>query len=111
LGMGSIMIYGSYLPNDASIVQTSGVIAAADTVVALLAGLAIFPIVFGYGLEPGQGPGLVFITLTIAFGHMPGGQFFGTLFFLLLTVAAWTSAISLLEPIAAWLIETLGWSR
>ena len=110
LGMGS-SIYGSYLPNDASIVHTSGMIAAADTVVALLAGLAIFPIVFGYGLEPGQGPGLVFITLTIAFGHMPGGQFFGTLFFLLLTIAAWTSAISLLEPIAAWLIETLGWSR
>ncbi|MGE0486159.1 MAG: sodium-dependent transporter [Gammaproteobacteria bacterium] len=111
LGMGSIMIYGSYLPNDASIPQTSIIIAGADTLVALLAGLAIFPIVFGYGLEPGQGPGLVFITLTIAFGHMPGGQFFGGMFFVLLTVAAWTSAISLLEPVAAWMVESFGWSR
>ncbi|MEX2482006.1 MAG: sodium-dependent transporter [Gammaproteobacteria bacterium] len=111
LGMGSIMIYGSYLPNDASIMQTSGIIAGADTLVALLAGLAIFPIVFGYGLEPGQGPGLVFISLTIAFGHMPGGQLFGTVFFLLLSIAAWTSAISLLEPVAAWLVESRGWSR
>ncbi|MEQ8234064.1 MAG: sodium-dependent transporter [Gammaproteobacteria bacterium] len=111
LGMGSIMIYGSYLSNDASIAETAGIIALADTLVALLAGIAIFPVVFGYGLEPGQGPGLVFMTLTIAFGHMPGGQFFGTLFFLLLTVAAWTSAISLLEPVVAWLVESLGWGR
>lgn len=111
LGMGSIMIYGSYLPKDASITQTSLVIGFADTVVAILAGFAIFPIVFGFGLEPGQGPGLVFVTLTIAFGHMPGGQFFGSLFFILLTIAAWTSAISLLEPVVAWLVETVGWSR
>jgi len=111
LGMGSIMIYGSYLPNGTSIMQTAGIIAGADTVVALLAGLAIFPIVFGYGLEPGQGPGLVFVSLTIAFGQMPGGQVFGVLFFVLLSVAAWTSAISLLEPVAAWLVESLGWSR
>ena len=111
LGMGSIMIYGSYLPKSASITQTSLIIGAADTVVAMLAGFAIFPIVFGFGLEPGQGPGLVFVTLTIAFGHMPGGQLFGSLFFVLLTVAAWTSAISLLEPVVAWLVETVGWSR
>jgi NSS family neurotransmitter:Na+ symporter len=111
LGMGSIMVYGAYLPEDASIGQTSAFIAGADTLVAVLAGLAIFPIVFGYGLEPGQGPGLVFVTLTIAFGHMPWGQFFGTLFFLLLSVAAWTSAISLLEPVAAWLVESRDWSR
>ncbi len=111
LGMGAIMIYGSYLPQDAPIGQTAVIIAGADTVVALLAGLAIFPVVFGYGLEPGQGPGLVFVTLTIAFGHMPGGQLFGTLFFVLLTVAAWTSAISLLEPVVAWLVESIGWSR
>jgi neurotransmitter:Na+ symporter, NSS family len=111
LGMGAIMIYGSYLPQEASIPQTAFMIAGADTAVAVLAGLAIFPIVFGYGLEPGQGPGLVFITLTIAFGHMPGGQLFGALFFVLLSVAAWTSAISLLEPVVAWLIESAGWSR
>lgn len=111
LGMGAIMIYGSYLPADASIPRTIGTVAMCDTLVALLAGLAIFPIVFGFGLEPGSGPGLVFITLTIAFGHMPGGQIFGALFFVLLTVAAWTSAISLLEPVAAWLVESFGMSR
>jgi len=111
LGMGAIMIYGSYLPADASIPRTIGTVALCDTLVAVLAGLAIFPIVFGFGLEPGSGPGLVFITLTIAFGHMPGGQIFGALFFVLLSVAAWTSAISLLEPVAAWLVESVGVSR
>lgn len=111
LGMGAIMIYGSYLPADASIPRTIGLVAICDTLVAMLAGLAIFPIVFGFGLEPGSGPGLVFITLTIAFGHMPFGEIFGALFFVLLTLAAWTSAISLLEPVAAWMVETLGWSR
>jgi len=111
LGMGAIMIYGSYLPADASIPRTVGAVALCDTAVAMLAGIAIFPIVFGFGLEPSQGPGLVFVTLTIAFGHMPGGQFFGALFFVLLAVAAWTSAISLLEPVTAWFVESLGWSR
>lgn len=111
LGMGSIMIYGSYLPKTASIGQTAVIIGGADTLVAFLAGLAIFPIVFGFGLEPGQGPGLVFVTLTVAFGHMPGGQLFGALFFVLLSVAAWTSAISLLEPVVAWVVEAAGWSR
>ena len=73
LGMGAIMIYGAYLPEKASIAKTSITIAAADTIVALLAGLAIFPIVFSNGLEPGAGPGLIFQTLPIAFGHMPCG--------------------------------------
>ena len=111
LGMGSIIVYGAYLSKEASITQTTFIIGGVDTLVALLAGLAIFPIVFGYGLEPGSGPGLVFVSLTIAFGQMPGGQLFGTLFFVLLTVAAWTSAISLLEPVTAWLVETLKWGR
>ncbi|MBS1202854.1 MAG: transporter, partial [Chromatiaceae bacterium] len=83
LGMGAIMIYGSYLKSDASIAQTTIIIAAMDTLVALLAGLAIFPVVFAHGLEPAAGPGLVFKTLPIAFGEMPGGSFFGALFFLL----------------------------
>lgn len=111
LGMGSIIVYGAYLSKDTSILQTTFIIGAVDTLVAVLAGLAIFPIVFAYGLEPGSGPGLVFVSLTIAFGQMPGGQIFGSLFFTLLTVAAWTSAISLLEPITAWLIERFDWSR
>ena len=111
LGMGAIMIYGSYLPAESSIPRTVGMVALCDTLVAMLAGLAIFPLVFGFGLEPGSGPGLVFVTLTIAFGHMPGGQFFGALFFVLLAVAAWTSAISILEPVVAWQVESLNWSR
>ena len=78
---------------------------------ALLAGMAIFPLVFANGLEPGAGPGLIFQTLPLAFGHMAGGTFFGTLFFLLLTFAAWTSAISIIEPAVAWLVENRGLSR
>ncbi len=111
LGMGAIMIYGSYLSSKASIPRTVGIIALVDTLVALLAGLAIFPIVFAAGLEPAGGPGLIFKTLPVAFGQMPGGAFFGTLFFVLLLFAAWTSAISLLEPIVAWLVENRGVNR
>jgi NSS family neurotransmitter:Na+ symporter len=111
LGMGAIMIYGSYMPHDASIAKTSIIVAIADTIVALLAGLAIFPIVFANNLEPGSGPGLIFQTLPIAFGQMPGGSFFGTVFFVLLVFAAWSSAISLIEPAVAWLVENRRWSR
>ena len=111
LGMGAIMIYGSYMPHEASIAKTSIIVALADTAVALLAGMAIFPIVFANGLEPGAGPGLIFQTLPIAFGSMEGGTFFGTLFFILLVFAAWSSAISLIEPAVAWLVENKGWSR
>ena len=111
LGMGAIMIYGAYLPDDVSITRVTMTVALADTVVALLAGMAIFPIVFANGLEPGAGPGLIFQTLPVAFGAMPGGVLFGTLFFVLLVFAAWSSAISIIEPVVAWLVETKGWSR
>ena len=111
LGMGAIMVYGSYMPKDASIAKTTMAIVLMDTLVALVAGMAIFPIVFANGLEPGAGPGLVFVSLPIAFGQMPGGLFFGTLFFVLLAFAAWTSAISLLEPAVAFLVENLGVQR
>ena len=111
LGMGTIMIYGSYVPKDTSIASTSVMIALADTGVALLAGMAIFPIVFANNLEPGSGPGLIFQTLPVAFGNMTGGIIFGSLFFILLLVAAWTSSISLIEPLVTWLIETFGMSR
>ncbi|MEJ2141791.1 MAG: sodium-dependent transporter [Gammaproteobacteria bacterium] len=111
LGMGAIMVYGSYLPQDTSIAQTSVIIAVADTVVALLAGMVIFPIVFANGLEPGSGPGLIFQTLPLAFGHMPGGIFFGVVFFILLTFAAWSSSISLIEPAVAWMVENKGMER
>ena len=111
LGMGAIMIYGSYLPQHASIARTSMMVAGADTLVALMAGMAIFPIVFANGLAPGSGPGLIFETLPIAFGAMWGGAFFGTLFFVLLTFAAWTSSISLIEPAVAWLVENRNMNR
>jgi NSS family neurotransmitter:Na+ symporter len=111
LGMGTIMIYGSYVPKDTSIASTSIIIALADTGVALLTGMAIFPIVFANNLEPGSGPGLIFQTLPVAFGNMSGGIAFGSLFFILLLVAAWTSSISLIEPLVTWLIETFGLSR
>lgn len=111
LGMGAIMVYGSYLPKHASITQAVVVIALADTVVALLAGLAIFPIVFANGLAPDKGPGLIFQTLPIAFGHMEGGTLVGVSFFVLLVFAAWTSAISLIEPAVAWLVENRNMSR
>jgi len=111
LGMGAIMVYGSYLSKEHSIVQASIYIALADTVVALLAGMAIFPIVFANGLEPGAGPGLIFQTLPIAFGHMQGGTLVGVIFFTLLVFAAWTSSISLIEPAVAWLVENRGHTR
>jgi NSS family neurotransmitter:Na+ symporter len=111
LGMGAIMVYGSYLPDSASIAKTSIAVSLMDTLVALLAGLAIFPIVFANGLEPGAGPGLIFQTLPIAFGHMEYGAFFGMLFFVLLVFAAWSSSISLIEPAVAWLVENRGMTR
>lgn len=111
LGMGAIMVYGSYMPQNSSITSSALMIALLDSVVALMAGMAIFPIVFANGLEPGSGPGLIFQTLPIAFGSMPGGALFGTLFFILLVFAAWTSGISLIEPAVAWLVENKNISR
>ncbi|WP_303290490.1 sodium-dependent transporter [Marinobacter sp. SS5-14b] len=111
LGMAVMMAYGSYLPKNISIAKTSITVSVIDTGVALLAGLAIFPIVFANGLEPGAGPGLIFQTLPLAFGQMPMGALFGTLFFVLLVFAAWTSGISLLEPIVEWLEEQKGMNR
>ena len=111
LGMGSIMVYGAYMPKNLSIGTTVLTIATLDTLVALVAGMVIFPIVFADGLAPGAGPGLLFVTLPVAFGHMPfGGSFFATLFFILVSFAAWSSSISLIEPAMAWL-ERKGYSR
>jgi NSS family neurotransmitter:Na+ symporter len=109
--MGAVMAYGAYLPADTSIIRTSVAVVAADTAIALLAALVVFPIVFANGLDPAAGPGLVFQSLPLAFGQMPGGVIIATMFFLLLTFAAWTSAISLMEPAVAWFIETLNFTR
>ncbi|MGD2167743.1 MAG: sodium-dependent transporter [Gammaproteobacteria bacterium] len=111
VGMGAIMAYGAYLPEEASIARTSIAVVLADTGVALLAALVIFPIVFANGMDPASGPGLVFQSLPVAFGQMPGGVIVATIFFVLLTFAAWTSAISLMEPAVAWCMETLQLSR
>ena len=111
LGMAIMMAYGSYLGRDIPIGRTAVSVAIMDTVVALLAGLAIFPIVFANGLEASEGPGLIFVTLPLAFGNMPMGDLFGTLFFVLLLFAAWTSGISLLEPVVEWVEEKTSLGR
>ena len=116
LGMGAIMAYGAYMPREVtdpktgkkkpvSILSTVAIIAVLDTLVALGAGMAMFPLLFSGGLEVGQGPGMMFVTLPLAFGSIPGGVLFGTLFFLLVVCAAWSSSISLGEPVVAWLVE------
>jgi len=105
LGMGSIMAYGAYMPKDQDVTSTSFTVASLDTLVAILAGLAIFPIIFAFNLEPGSGPGLVFVSMLSAFNQMQFGQLIGPLFFILLSVAALSSSISLLEPGVAYLSE------
>jgi len=110
IGVGALITYGAYLPENVSLPKAAAIIAVADTIVALLAGFMIFPIVFQYNLTPGEGPGLIFATLPIAFGQMPGGMIFGVLFFLLLTFAAFTSSLAMLEPAIAW-FEDKGLSR
>ncbi len=105
LGMGSIMAYGAYMPKDQKVVSTSFTVASLDTLVAMLAGLAIFPIIFVFNLEPNSGPGLVFVSMLSAFNQMQFGQIIGSLFFILLSVAALSSSISLLEPGVAYLSE------
>ena len=111
VGVGGMITYGAYLPSSISIPRAGIAIAGADTLVAILAGLAIFPILFAAGLDAGQGPGLLFVTMPIAFGSMPGGVLFSTLFFFLISIAALTSTIGMLEPIIAWLEEKRGWTR
>ncbi len=99
VAMGLLMTYGSYVPKNVSLTKSALVIAGADTLVALLAGLMIFPLVFGNNLDPGSGPGLIFRTLPTAFAEMPGGRVFGVVFFILLAFAAVTSLIAIIEPI------------
>jgi NSS family neurotransmitter:Na+ symporter len=111
VGMGAIMAYGAYLPNEESIVRTSIAVVLADTGIAILAALVIFSITFQFGVDETSGPGLVFVSLPLAFGQMTGGVFVAVSFFVLLTFAAWTSAISLMEPAVTYFIEQLKYSR
>jgi len=111
LGMGTLITYSSYMGKRENLATTAVQVTVADTVIALLAGIAIFPAVFAFGIEPGAGPGLVFITLPNVFQQMPGGYFFCLLFFLLLAVAALTSSISILEVVVAYFVEELKLGR
>ncbi len=111
LGMAAMVTYGSYLDKDTNLVRSAVCVAAGDTLVAALAGLVIFPIVFTFQLEPSAGPGLLFRTLPIAFAQLPGGQIVALAFFILLSFAALTSAMSLLEVVTAYFIDEHKWSR
>ncbi len=111
LGMGAIMTYGSYLPDEENIPSAAVLISLADLGIAILAGFIIIPAVFAFGLEPSQGPALIFITLPAVFASLPLGNIIGGLFFLLLSIAALTSAISLLEVPVSYFIEEFKWNR
>jgi len=110
VGVGGIMIYGSYMGADVKLAQASAWIVLMDLCVALLAGLAIFPLLFAHNMDPAVGPGLVFVTLPIVFSEIPGGAIVAFIFFLLLTFAAITSSIALMSPATQRLVE-LGWRR
>lgn len=111
LGMGTIITYGSYLKKESNIQKNASIIPALDTLVAVFAGLLILPAVFSFGYEPQAGPGLVFQTLPKIFQAMTFGNIFGLLFFLMVLFAAVTSSISLLEVVAAFLIDTFSLKR
>lgn len=106
LGMGIMITYGSYIGEEINLGKTALQISILDTLIALLAGIAIFPAVFAYGVDPTSGAGLVFMTLPNVFSQMPGGYFFSVLFFLLIALAALTSTISLLEVVVAFLVDS-----
>ena len=110
VGTGALLTYGAYLSRDMSLPGPSWLIATSDTLAALLAGLAIFPIVFASGLDPAGGPGLMFISLPVALGGMPAGHFFSVLFFVLVFFAAFTSSLAMLEPFVSFM-EDKGYQR
>lgn len=111
LAMGAMMTYASYVRKEVNLSKMVVSVASIDTGIALLAGLIIFPAVFAFGMEPAAGPALIFHTLPVVFTQMPLGHVIGTAFFLLLTVAAITSTISLVEPIVTWFVDGLGIRR
>lgn len=111
IGMGALITYGSYLKKDSNIVKSSFIIAGLDSLIAILAGIAILPAVFALGFEPTAGPGLIFETIPAVFNNLPAGRIFGALFFLLVFFAAITSAISILEVVTSYLIDRFKISR
>ncbi|MFO8129400.1 MAG: sodium-dependent transporter [Bacteroidales bacterium] len=111
IGMGTLITYGSYIGKKDNLNNTAISVTAADTFIAILAGIAIFPAVFAFNINPAEGESLVFITLPNIFQQMPGGYFWGLLFFLLLVIAALTSTISVLEVVVAFFSEELNINR
>jgi len=111
LGMGAMLTYGSYMSEDNSIPKSALQIVTLDTVIALVAGMAIFTAVFAVGLDPAAGPGLIFHTLPGVFVKMPGGYIFSIIFFILLSIAALTSSISLLEVVVSYFVDEKKWKR
>ncbi len=110
LGMGCMITYGSYVDRKTTLPSSAIQVCTIDTLVALLAGMVIFPAVFAFGVDAGAGPGLTFVTLPGVFAKMPGGMIWSALFFILLFIAAITSSISLLEVVSAYFIDK-GWPR
>lgn len=111
IGMGVLITYGSYIQKKDNLANTAVSVTLIDTLVAVLAGMAIFPAVFSFGVSPESGPQLVFVTLPLIFENMMGGYFFSIIFFVLLALAALTSTISILEVVVAFMVEELGWTR
>ncbi len=111
IGMGAMITYGSYMSRRDNLPCATLQVSAMDTFIALLAGMAIFPAVFALGLQPGEGPGLLFKTLPSVFNQLPGGGVFSSLFFFLVVIAAITSGISLLEVVTAYMVDERGMSR
>lgn len=111
LGMGVMVTYGSYIPDKENLLTTSIQVSIADTLIATMAGIAIFPAVFAFGVEPSSGAGLVFMSLPNVFAQMTGGYFFGVAFFALLFLAALSSTISILESVVAFLVDNFKWER
>ncbi|MBO7466043.1 MAG: sodium-dependent transporter [Bacteroidales bacterium] len=111
IGMGALVTYGSYIRKEDNLFKTGVCVAGADTLIALLSGIAIFPAVFAFGMSPASGPSLVYEVLPNVFGSMPMGALFAVLFFLLLSIAALTSTISLLEIVVLWAVEELHMKR
>lgn len=111
IGAGVLMTYSAYLPNGVSIPRSAGLVAGCVVLISLMAGLAIFPIVFANGLAPSEGPNLIFVTLPVAFSSMPGGTLASIVFFGLISLGAFTTAVGMLEPVTAFLIEKTGKGR
>ena len=111
LGIGAMAIFGSYISKERSLMGESINICVLDTLVALMAGLVIFPACFAFGVDPGEGPGLVFVTLPNIFNQMSGGRLWGTLFFVFMSFAALSTVIAVFENIISFAIDLWGWSR